>query len=184
MPAQTNQMPGDQTAPLSDVGVDPNAPITQTASDSKNTKSSSITMPAGIDPRLADLYNTAGLTPGGQGTGFADWQYWQDKMTQPGNDPNYFINRLQADLAGTGTDQPTGTPGEGAWSKSGQNQPQGPIGGGALMSLMGGGMNVMPGSSPAQLAQAASQVQPSQLGQTQSDLLNTLMSRISATPRV
>jgi hypothetical protein len=75
-------------------------------------------MPDGIDPRLAALYQKAGMTPGGEGSGFADWKYWQDKASQSGN-WDYFLSRLGADLAGTGTDQPTGTPGQGAWSGSG-----------------------------------------------------------------
>ena len=75
-------------------------------------------MPAGMNPQLAAIYQKAGITPGARGTGFADWEYWNDKPSQ--------YNRLTADLAGTGTDQPTGTPGQGAWSTSGQGQPGAP----------------------------------------------------------
>lgn len=67
--------------------------------------------PAGIDPKLLQIYQSGGLTPAGRGSGFADWQYWQDKPSQWG--------RLTADIAGTGTDNPEGTPGQGAWSSSG-----------------------------------------------------------------
>ena len=82
--------------------------------------------PAGIDPRLAALYRQSGLTPGARGSGFADWQYWQDKAGTAGWD--YILGRLGSDLAGTGTDQPTGTPGTGPWSNSGRGAPapQGP----------------------------------------------------------
>lgn len=81
-------------------------------------------MPQGIDPRLAALYQKSGMTPGGRGTGFSDWQYWQDKMNS--GDADYFLNRLSADLAGTGTDQPTGTLGHGAWDNSGASDRNNP----------------------------------------------------------
>lgn len=91
-------------------------------------------MPTGIDPALAAIYQKAGQTPGGAGSGFADWQYWQ------GKGPSQYA-RLAADIAGTGTDQTTGTPwGAGAWQGSGQGQPTGaPQSGsaGALGSVFG-----------------------------------------------
>lgn len=97
--------------------------------------------PAGIDPRLASLYSQYGMTPAGRGTGFADWQYWQDKAGSAGWD--YILGRLGADLAGTGSDSPAGTPGQGAFSRSG---------GGVASSGQGagtpGGFSV-PGSSSA-----------------------------------
>lgn len=94
---------------------------------------SSIQMPAGIDPRLAALYQQNGMTPGGSGSGFADWQYWQDKANSSG-DWNYFTDRLGKDLQGTGTDQPTGTPGQGAWSSSGAGGAGGGAGSGSSAS--------------------------------------------------
>lgn len=70
---------------------------------------------AGMDPALQQIYTNAGQTPAGRGTGFADWQYWQ------GVGPSQY-GRLTNDIAGTGSDQPTGTPwGTGAWSNSGAN---------------------------------------------------------------
>lgn len=66
-----------------------------------------------IDQLYAGLpWGTAG---GGRGSGFADRDYWLEH-------PSEILNgRLAADLAGTGTDQPTGTPGTGPWSSSGRN---------------------------------------------------------------
>jgi hypothetical protein len=77
------------------------------------------------------MYQQAGLQPGDRGSGFADWQYWQnDALNNAGGDWNYIQNRLGNDLAGTGIDQSTGTPGQGAWSNSGRQdfrpQPQQP----------------------------------------------------------
>lgn len=82
-----------------------------------------MSMPAGIDPRLASLYQKSGLNPGDRGSGFADWQYWQNDAVRNANgDWNYVLGRLGNNLAGTGTDQPTGTPGQGIWNNSGRNQ--------------------------------------------------------------
>jgi len=69
--------------------------------------------PYGIDA----LYKQYGITDGGQGSGFADRAYW---LAHPSEIQN---GRLAADLAGTGRDQPTGTPGTGPWSTSGQGAP-------------------------------------------------------------
>lgn len=72
---------------------------------------SSSTMPAGIDPRLAALYQQYGVTPGGPGSGFTDWQYWQNVLnTTAKGDWGYISNRLGSDLAGTGPDAPAGSP--------------------------------------------------------------------------
>ncbi len=74
-------------------------------------------MPAGMDPALWNVYKDSGLTPSNDsGTGFADWQYWQKVG------PSQY-DRLKADIAGTGRDQPTGTPGSGVWGSSGQGAP-------------------------------------------------------------
>lgn len=70
-----------------------------------------------MDPRLAQLYASKGITPGGSGAGFTDWQYWNDKIKT--GDADYFLNRLSADLAGNGTDQPG--PGD-AGNTSGRGQ--------------------------------------------------------------
>jgi hypothetical protein len=63
-------------------------------------------MPQGIDPHLAQLYQQYGVTPGGSGSGFTDWNYWQnDALRNAGGDWNYITQRLGSDLAGTGPDQ-------------------------------------------------------------------------------
>jgi hypothetical protein len=72
--------------------------------------------------RIDALYSQAGIKDGGRGSGFADRAYWLEH-------PSEILNgRLAADLAGTGTDQPTGTPGRGAWLNSGRNAPEAGIG--------------------------------------------------------
>lgn len=64
---------------------------------------------------IDDLYAKYGIKDGGRGSGFADRAYWLEH-------PSEILNgRLAADLAGTGTDQPTGTPGTGPWQNSGRN---------------------------------------------------------------
>jgi hypothetical protein len=93
--------------------------------------SSVSTAAAGPDPgltssdpaaRIDALYKQAGITDSGRGSGFADRAYWLDN-------PSEIMNgRLAADLAGTGTDQPTGTPGRGAWLNSGRNAPEASVG--------------------------------------------------------
>jgi hypothetical protein len=88
-----------------------------------------VSMPQGIDPALAAVYQGSGLNPAGRGTGFADWQYWQ------GVGPSQY-GRLKSDIAGTGSDQPTGTPGAGAWGTSGQGANAG--GGGSSFSSSSG----------------------------------------------
>lgn len=60
------------------------------------------------------LYKQYGIGDGGRGSGFADRAYWLEH-------PSEILNgRLAADLAGTGSDQPTGTPGSGPWQNSGR----------------------------------------------------------------
>ncbi len=66
--------------------------------------------PSGIDA----IYAKAGITDGGRGSGFADRAYWLEHPSEIAN------GRLASDLAGTGPDQPTGTPGSGPWSNSGK----------------------------------------------------------------
>ena len=70
------------------------------------TQQAQIGMPQGIDPRLAQLYQQYGVTPGPRQSGFSDWQYWQDKMNS--GDANYYLGRLGADLGGWGQDTRTG----------------------------------------------------------------------------
>jgi hypothetical protein len=81
--------------------------------------------PGGADDvgsQIDALYKSAGLTDAGAGGGFADRAYW---LAHPSEVTN---GRLAADLAGTGNDQPTGTPGRGAWLNSGRNAPEASIG--------------------------------------------------------
>src|ERR1700676_4167843 len=94
--------------------------------ENPSTSAAPSSMPAGIDPALAAVYQGSGLDPSGRGSGFADWQYWQ------GVGPSQY-GRLKNDIAGTGTDQSTGTPGSGAWSPLGKgaNPPVKRGGGGA-----------------------------------------------------
>lgn len=62
---------------------------------------------------IDQLYKQYGISDGGNGSGFADRAYWLAH-------PSEILNgRLAADLAGTGSDQPTGTPGSGPWQNSG-----------------------------------------------------------------
>lgn len=74
------------------------------------------TSAAGSPESIIDaLYQQYGIGDGGRGSGFADRAYWLEH-------PSEILNgRLAADLAGTGSDQPTGTPGTGPWQNSGRN---------------------------------------------------------------
>ncbi len=75
-----------------------------------------------IGSQIDALYKSAGIADAGRGGGFADKAYWSEH-------PSEVLNgRLAADLAGTGTDQPTGTPGRGPWLNSGRNAPEASIG--------------------------------------------------------
>lgn len=59
------------------------------------------------------LYAKYGIKDGGRGSGFADRAYWLEH-------PSEILNgRLERDLAGTGSDEWTGTPGTGPWQNSG-----------------------------------------------------------------
>jgi hypothetical protein len=96
---------------------------------------------AGIDPRLAQLYQSHGIKqPGAAGSGFTDAAYWNNTLNNgAGGDWNYINNRLGSDLSGNGPD----TPGPGdSGNKSGglMNAVGGGIGG-LLQSLLGGGSN-------------------------------------------
>jgi hypothetical protein len=113
--------------------------------------------PAGDDvgAKIDALYKTAGISDGGRGSGFADKAYWSEHPSEVSN------GRLQRDLEGTGTDQPTGTPGRGPWLNSGRNAPEAGIGqatrnanggfwngpGGTIAPPTGGGTSWAPGAS-------------------------------------
>lgn len=84
---------------LTSANLVPNAPATPAAPDIFST--------------IDDLYSKSGIKDGGAGSGFADRAYWAAHPSEVTN------GRLAADLAGTGTDQPTGTPGSGIWQNSG-----------------------------------------------------------------
>lgn len=76
---------------------------------------------AGMDPALKKIYLDSGYAPAGAGSGFADWQYWNSKPSQ--------FDRLKSDIAGTGSDQTTGTPWDtGAWQNSGKGASAGGAG--------------------------------------------------------
>ena len=75
-----------------------------------------------IGSQIDALYKSAGISDAGRGGGFADKAYWSEHPSEVRN------GRLAADLAGTGTDQPTGTPGRGPWLNSGRNAPEAAIG--------------------------------------------------------
>jgi len=71
-------------------------------------------MPNGIDPHLSSLYQKYGVTPGDRGSGFTDWQYWQNEaLNNAHGDWNYVTDRLGADLAGNGPDAGAGGGGGG-----------------------------------------------------------------------
>lgn len=57
-----------------------------------------------IDPRLAGVYAKYGSTDTGAGSGLTDFSYWNGKVTN--GDANYFLGRLDDDLAGHGMDSP------------------------------------------------------------------------------
>jgi hypothetical protein len=81
--------------------------------------------PGGVDDvgsQIDALYKKAGISDAGAGGGFADRAYW---LAHPSEVLN---GRLGRDLEGTGTDQPTGTPGRGPWLNSGRNAPEASIG--------------------------------------------------------
>lgn len=107
----------------------PGASQTPAASSGpSNSPSGDVGTPSGgltsADPatRIDALYKQYGLSDAGRGSGFADRAYWLEH-------PSEILNgRLANDLAGTGSDQPTGTPGRGPWLNSGRNAPEASIG--------------------------------------------------------
>lgn len=132
-PNQSPWSTGTQAITSSDPGTLPLNTVT--GGTPSNTPSGS--MPAGMPDWEAAIYQKGGLTPGDRGSGFADWQYWRDKAGEAGQ--GYIADRLSKDIAGTGTDRPTGTPGTGAWSSSG-------AGGGAGAGGAQGSGAYVPGS--------------------------------------
>ena len=135
---------------------------------------------AGMNPELQKIYQSSGRTPAGRGTGFADWAYWNDKPSQFG--------RLQADIAGTGTDQPTGTPGSGPWQNSGKNQPMGggAPGGGGMSPFMAGaiGQSLGPGiaGSPGSLSGAAGNLLNFETGRATGQITDASMPNLQIDP--
>lgn len=126
------------TAPASQPQTTAGAPPPVPPAQTQPPASGGAQPPSGMDPDLWSLYQKSGVTPGGNGSGFADWQYWQDKIGSSG-DKGYILGRLGDDLAGKGVDQPTGTPGQGAWSGSGGGMSGGTAPGGAFsMSAISG----------------------------------------------
>lgn len=57
-----------------------------------------------MDPRLVQLFQKYNVNPTGTGTGNSDIAYWNSKMSAPGADQQYFLNRLESDFGGTGPD--------------------------------------------------------------------------------
>ncbi len=108
------------------------------------------------------LYKQYGISDGGRGSGFADRAYWLEHPSEIAN------GRLGADLAGTGSDQPTGTPGSGPWQNSGKNAlaGAGPAGGVA-------GVPSAPSvpSAPAAVSMPATDPAVSQFNQQMRDML-------------
>lgn len=108
-----------QSDPLKSITVDPSpappAPSptpTTTPTPNPTTTATDPNNPASVIDALYKQYN---ITDGGRGSGFADRAYWLEH-------PSEILNgRLAKDLAGTGPDQPTGTPGSGPWSNSGKS---------------------------------------------------------------
>lgn len=60
---------------------------------------------SGYDPQLVALYQQYGKSDTGAGSGITDFSYWNSKLSAPGADKQYFLNRLQSDLQGNGPDQ-------------------------------------------------------------------------------
>lgn len=84
-----------------------------TSATTAATASTPGSTPSQAEQTIDSLYRTANIKDGGSGSGFADRGYWLAH-------PSEILNgRLGSDLAGTGPDQPEGTPGEGPWSNSG-----------------------------------------------------------------
>lgn len=131
----TGPTPATPAAPASAPAVDPNAPAPWLPGSSQpsydppgfhwdpataselpiKTTSASTANPKDPGSMFDALMAQYGLTDGGAGSGFTDRAYWLAH-------PSEILNgRLAADLAGTGSDQPTGTPGTGPWQNSGHN---------------------------------------------------------------
>lgn len=112
---------------LTDPNVDDRAPWGMTLDDPTTPAPAAGATPAASDPTdvgsmIDGLLSKAGLKDAGRGGGFADRAYWLEH-------PSEVLNgRLGRDLAGTGTDQPTGTPGRGIWLNSGRDAPEAGIG--------------------------------------------------------
>lgn len=144
--------PSAQAGAPSSGTPDPAPFTTQPVARSADPTSTQTPAPAPITPAapvgndaastIDALYKQYNVSDGGQGSGFADRAYWLAH-------PSEILNgRLGRDLAGTGTDQPTGTPGTGPWSSSGaadRNAPAAATGAAAT----GGQLATSQGLSPA-----------------------------------
>jgi hypothetical protein len=109
----------DTTSPPKQGITDPSVSSTTPAATTTPDPDLTSTDPAA---RIDALYKQAGIKDYGRGSGFADRAYWLEH-------PDQIMNgRLAADLAGTGTDQPTGTPGYGSWINSGKSAPESAVG--------------------------------------------------------
>lgn len=101
-PVGTAQTPGAPSSVAVDYGT---TPASTTAAPPSGNGS--------IYDTINGLYSKYGVKDNGAGSGFTDLQYWAQHPSEVTN------GRLEADLNGTGSDQPTGTPGTGPWSTSG-----------------------------------------------------------------
>jgi hypothetical protein len=97
-------------------------PTTPPAATPSTPAASSTPAPTDAAGIIDSLYSQYGLKDYGRGSGFADRAYWLEH-------PDQVVNgRLGRDIAGTGTDQPTGTPGYGPWVNSGRTAPEAAVG--------------------------------------------------------
>lgn len=110
-----SKAPGVTTTGTLDPSVKPNNPADPAATAAAAPPAASAAN-GHLPQWLQDIYNAAGVTDGGAGAGFTDGAYWSDKQSQ--------ADRLKADLAGTGNDQP-GPKDAGAALGSGKNPPPG-----------------------------------------------------------
>lgn len=80
----------------------------QPASQTQTQQPASNPLYQGMNPQLVSLFQQYNQTPTGQGTGNTDIAYWNNLMSQPGADVNYYLGRLKSDFQGNGPD--TGGP--------------------------------------------------------------------------
>jgi hypothetical protein len=94
------QNPGTQQDDFPNGYPDPGGGYTpMPPTDNPNSSGPSGDVWAGINPQLVQIYQSMGIqNPGQRGAGFTDAAYWNDKPDQ--------WQRLRADLAGNGPDEP------------------------------------------------------------------------------